>query len=347
MNKKYFSLAILYDERKNIVVSMLAQSFMLLMPILMFIIGIKDLRNNGGRDGSTVLKHGIPYFMIIVICIVTVFYSYNNKESKYSFLFTQPISRDSIILSRIFAHIASYTVPIIIYGFISSILIYTNKSLFSRSASYLISNLIFRLLVLFIVLTMIVMVIHLLQMLFGKSIAAGVFSILIAMIGSLEFLAIQQVVSSKIPFLKTIMKHIIDFSYDILSYIMGGFQSTSFYSWYTVVFILSSLLIFYICVLLNRRIQAENISGLFMFSFVEKIVRFIFSMLIVAFFTVFLSLFIAFICYIFNGSATMFNFEDSDNTAQIVLLILDIVWSTLTIIVYRLIGRIVNRRRLT
>jgi len=347
MSKKYFSLAIFYDERKNIIISSLAQLFMLCMPMLIFIANLSRLRDEGRVHNSTILISYIPYFMLFVICVVTVFYSYSNKESKYSFLFTQPFSRDSIVITRTIGQVASYTIPMIIYGIISSILIYTNKSLFIKSPSSLISSLISKLLVIFVMLTLTVAIVQLMQMIFGKSLLAGIVPIPIAILGIIELLSIHEVTSTKIPYAKRLLGHILDFSNKNSFNLIYKDMDSSFYSWQSVILIMITALILYICILLNRRIQIEDMSGMFMFNFAEKIVRFIFSMFVVAFSTIFISLVFTFIYFIFHGNTTELNFEASNNTTQMILLGLDILWATLTIIVYRVIGQIINRRRVS
>ena len=351
MNRKYFSKALLYDERKNIIISMLAQAFMFFMVILMFIADIHNFRiDNSTVRNTTVLASQIPYELIFFICIIMTLYSYKNKESKYSFLFTQPYSRDSILITRIVAHMVTYTVPIIIYGIVSSILIIANKSLFHASASHLIYTLVSRLLSLFVMLTLIVVAIHLLEMLFGKSTAAWLLPFPIAILAAMEARGIYEVTSTKIPFLKDAMHNIYDFCHDNFGFPSGDYLFKDFWAITSLIIILIIALVFYISIILHRKIQFENISGTFMFGFVEKIFRFIISMLIVACITVAICIFGAILWYVIHGLSTSsinsINLNLSNNMEQIVLLFLDIIWAAMTIGIYILIGKIKEKRRL-
>lgn len=345
MDKKYFSKAVLYDEKKNIIMSMLAHGFLFFITILMFWSSISIYKSDDTKVHNTsVLINNIPYGLMYIICIFTIFYSYNNKESKYNFFFTQPFSRDSIIITRILAHMISYTIPMVFYGIISSILILIHKDIYGDNIHSLIRELNSTLFTLFIVLTIMNLSIHLLEMLLGKSIAAGILPIPICVLIAMEYFGITQVTSKKIPLLRGLYKNIehyfnrfydITTNYiDVINYHFNFIQS--------ILVILLIALVFYICVLLNRKIKIENISNTFMFKVVEKIFIFLISMLIVAIFSIMLICLICAVLYVIFQSK---EFTTSDNATQIMLLFMDIIMAVMSIAVYKLIIKITEKRR--
>lgn len=364
MNNKYFSKALFFDERRTIIFPAGSIFILLFTNIIKFIEMYPVLLKNTDSDlRATSIFLSIPYVPILIICLLSVFYSYNNKESKYSFMLTQPFGRDAIIVTKTAAFITSYTLPIFLYGVSSSIIITSNNFLFGQNSKILLQSLFASLLTLFTILTFTIMIVQLMQMLFGKNPVAFTFPAVLTLSLVTDIGIIYPFISTKIPFLKNIIGRILDFILgnngltqskgshrDIFGLIDNFFNKSPLAACF--VFVLISFSILLICILLNRKIKSENISGLFMFKPMENIFKIIISMLI----SVLLSLLIFLIIYFIASKVTgalsnseiieKLNLNLTDNMANILLIFIDILWVALTVFAYKMLGKAMNKRRI-
>lgn len=366
MNNKYFSMALLYDERKNIMYSATAYMITFLTNIFAYFSSIPVGTSSKGSPVIDLSSTNISilfrmqYFLLFGICITTVFYSYINKEKKYAFMLTQPYGRDSIIITRTFAFMLSYTVPLIIYGIISSIILINNS--IPYSTGYTLIHLLLKLISTFSILTFCVLLLQLMQMFFGKNITAFIFPPIILSACSLEIALLDSFTSKIIPFLHDAFGFTYMFLQDMDPFWVNNteFHTAHYYIYnylresylpVSIFLIASSILILYWCVLLNRRLQIENISELFMFKFSEVIFNTVFSILI----TMISTLMLCFLCYnaysLFTGRIVTtdlinrYGLKGKENIEQTAYLIMNILWIPITVFSYKILAKSICKRR--
>jgi hypothetical protein len=363
MNSKYFSRALFYDERSNIAYSALAYSVIFLISILDFTSSLHTLQFiMPNPHYANIALTNFPSPLMLIFAITTVCSSYNRKDVKYSFMLTQPYSRDTIIITKTAACMAGFTVTTVLYGIISFALISYNRIVFGELYKPLMFLLFYRLFALFAMLTFAVMLVQLMQMLFGKSSAAFLIPLVLGFMFATSLGLIYEFTSTKLPFMKNLMKEVLDFLFKYKVVTEGSvaykgvlgktayYMETSDFS-ISVILLLLSCAIFYICILLNRRIKAEATAGLFLFRFSETIFKVITSVFSVVFMTLLFLAAVMIIYQLITGNrisadlARNYGIDGKKNIEDTVNLIINILWIPLMILAYRFLGFIFNKRR--
>lgn len=372
MDNKYISKALLYDERKIIVGSMLAYSFLYLINILIFLNSLPILRNRADTFSSinSLDEHlkfldpyltlaNIPYIPLAAICLIAIYQSYDHKDVRYSFMLTQPYSRDSIVISKSAASIIGYTVPMAVYGLLSILLLSLNKDIYGVHLAPMINMILTNLFFAFVMLTLMVSVLQLSQMLFGKNNAAFFMPPALIFIFAISLGAMTLLSSKYIPYLRNILDALGSCFFG--SYVIIG--SKEYPSLASIIIdylnnptLIPSIailalagLITYLCIILNRRVKAENTSGLFMFKFTEVLYKIILSLFFVVMATLLILLIVLLIYKLFTGNSlpehlrNTLGSDGAERTEEFFNLAANIAWIPMFAFAYKLIGRFLNR----
>lgn len=301
----------------------------------------KSFMLSNSSDAVSLLAIPIPAF--IVVAIITVVISFFHKETKYNFMLTEPISKDSIIITKTVGFILSYTIPIIIYGIISIIVLSYNSSIFGTHYSEIVRILLIRLFATFAILTFTTLAVEILQMLFGHSIAAVFVPNVLFYAFLIAMSLLYTLLSDRLQFLKDILSSLDTNITNVCSKLLTRYF-LNYYVSYSIVLIAASALIFYIVLLLNRALKYEQLSKLLMFKFTEVITKVVFTLFIISA-APFIVAIIVFLILHFVTGISNFRIDDGNNIFETLLLILNFLWIPMFIFVYKLQTKIINKRR--
>lgn len=361
---KYFNKALFFAERRIMLGSMAAYSLIYLSCLLQTFIDM--------RLPAKVLNEILPeppyravnvlYLWFVAIAIISVLISYFEKDKKYYFMLTQPFSRDSIIVTKTAGFLISFLVPTILYGITSYIVLIANQNYFGSYYGVFSQHLLLTLLGLTAVITFITMFDQLMQMLFGKAIAGVIFPIVLYFMLFFSLNIGGSFISKRLGFLKNVVGYVnsLLFNHGTSFVNSGEFQSASIYAlkyienpkiYISLALIALAAAIFYLSLQLNRRINAENTSSLFLFAFSETIFKVIFSLAI----TIVGSLIISGAIYYLYSSIKGINFSTyliktyglsgKETIEQNLYLVLNILWIPLYAIIYKVFSRLMKLRR--
>jgi hypothetical protein len=365
---KYISKAVFYSERKKIIYSMLAYSLLYILEAYGFLSEFSAHQPNRPYLPPNPV-HFIPTFiqLFAVISLLQVFASYSEKSKKYNFMLTQPYSKDAILITKSAGFVLSYLVPTIAYGIIASIIVILNKAHYTdtftgETYKTALVAIFLGALCIIALMSLLVMLLQFLQMCFGNSAAAFVLPPIMLMILFLAITLAAQFTSSKLGPIREWLKfatnpllyyHVMSngtFKYSSLSQ-LGAEYFSNLNGLVSITFILIALVLFYICILLNRRSKAENTSNIFLFSFSEAVFKIVFSLFI----TIASTLIIAAVLYYLAASVKGMNYstylinkyglQGKQNIEHTIYLALNILWIPVFAFVYRFVGSMINRRR--
>ncbi|ERI92808.1 hypothetical protein HMPREF1982_02127 [Clostridiales bacterium oral taxon 876 str. F0540] len=365
---KYFNKALFYTEKKNILASMSAYGICYAIALFQFsgnFFALKRISKLSNITDYTTPAYTLNfmYFFFFAFCITTVVYSYMEKDKKYYFMFTQPYSRASIIVTKTISFIISIIVPAVIYGVISFLILAFNKSYLGSNFGKLSIELFLKLFCIIGILTLLSTLLQLFQMIFGKMIAGVIFPVIYVCMVFLSLSLMKNFVSKKISVLRTAIEYINIFLFSPGKFSIGekGFSTLSFsiinymdkcYFLTSIILLLISAVIVYGTLKLNSRIKAENTSDIFMFKFSEVIFKVIFSLI----FTLIGSLFISGLFYYLYSAVIGMNYSTylmntygipgKESIEHTIYLVLDILWIPIFILVYKLFSKIMNGRRI-
>lgn len=366
----YFNKAVFYTEKKNRNSSMLAFSLIYFFELYNTIIQLYAAKNDKAFVPPTpTYVFGNAGFLFICIALTSIVYSYLEKDKKYYFMLTQPYSRDSIIITKTVSFIASYTIPTIVYGIVSYIIVALNKKYYYFYNQYIgdyysvvIPKLFLGVLCIIAVLTFLVALLQFFQMCFGKCIAGVVLPFIMLMILSLTSNIMSYFISRKLGPLRDLWQDFTNLMFKSMVIVDGvpQYKSLAQLTWdyllnfnlyVSLVLLLISAVLFYLSVLLNRKIKAENTSNIFLFKFTEASFKAVFSL----FTSIILSLMLGAILYYLISKILGQNFytylmfkygiSGKENIEHSLYLVLDILWIPLTILVYKLFSKIMDKRR--
>ncbi|OPJ64899.1 hypothetical protein [Clostridium oryzae] len=358
MKNKLFSTALLFDDMRNIIYSAAISMFV----IILFSFGFFSQPNN------YILRNYYPHskhfqvfvdntgvlFFVVSIAVITLLAFYNNKETKYGYVMAQPVSRDSFVVTKIIGLIISYTVPFIFYILISMILITMNTSFPSGIKFEAYKYVLLLVFITFCMTTFIVIFFQSMQLLFSNNISAIAMPAVMVACVAFEIASLYFSASPKIGFIRTFIDYlcnkllgtpgdfgIIPAFMDFCSAhkIIGG-----------IIFLLTAAIFLAINIMLNRKIKYENLSNIFTFKTLKNIFKAIVSLFIVMSLELLLLLLAFFIGYVTGINFDGFIEQSLRNHifrefCEYLLLVINISWIPLTVLVYKLIGKIENRRR--
>jgi hypothetical protein len=353
MKNKYFSPALFYDEVRSIIFgATLCNILFLALASYSFLVFPMNILNNSTESISVKMPVGFLYIVIIAV----LFTSYNNKDIKYSFMLTQPYSRDAIIITKTVGFMLTYTIPLIIYGIMASSILIQNKLGLGSNYGVAFNLLFTKLFATFVTLTFIVMLMQLMQMLFGKNALAAVIPFGIGVIGFITMGIIYIFASDKLPFIRNIidfiLKTLVGYGYENengLFILLGKYMKNGDVKISIILAILSILLLF-ICILLNRRIKTENTSNPYMFKIVEIVTNIIASISIVTLVSLLVVVAVELIhervtgTTVFNTIALKYGKETGESIVEIGKLVFNIAWIPLSFYMYKLVVYISKKR---
>lgn len=365
---KYFSKAVFYSERKNIIYSMLAYSLLYISVIYALLRNLSGHQLHSSYIPPSPVQF-IPTFIQVfaIISLLHVFASYSEKNKKYNFMLTQPYNKDAILITKSAGFVLSYSMPTIAYGMITSVIVILNKAHYAdtftgdtyKTALY---GIFLAVLCIIGVLSFLVMLLQFLQMCFGNSAAAFVLPPIMLMILFLAINLAAQFTSSKLGPIREWFKFAANplfyyhamsngtFKYSSLSQI-GAQYISNLNGLVSIIFLLIALVLFYISIVLNKKAKAENTSNIFMFSFSEAAFKIVFSLFI----TIAATLMLGAVLYYLAASVKGMNYstylinkyglQGKENFEHTIYLALNILWIPVFAFVYRFVGSIINRRR--
>lgn len=343
MSNKYFSKALLYDERNNTYFMISLCGIFYLFNFFAF---FASYYNTGYYTFSTIFS--INGAFPIIFLLVGLFESYSHKSDKYSLMLTQPYKRDTIIITKFISYFIGIAVPLLAYGLLSSIIVFIFNGSFSVEGKYTLGTLWRNLFLLILICSLISAFVQFLQTLFGKSFMAFLLPFLLIFVAiPLIFTALIPLTSGKIPFLKTFLIYLTD------NFLPNTFQSFMVYimnpndlliNKVVIVFAILLLTLAFLAasILLNRRIKFESISDLFMFGCVRTIFKIVCAIL-AACITVLLVLVITALIAVKLELGHFSSFINQD----IILLFVDCILVAISILYYRLFNKIEKRRDLS
>ncbi|MDT8715766.1 hypothetical protein IAI10_03760 [Clostridium sp. 19966] len=353
MRNKYFSMALFYRERKNILWVMISYLITFSFLLLAFYSDFdytKQLFAANTNVNFTISNSSeiipllyVPTQFFVILSIIMVIVSFFHKEKKYGFMLTEPMSKDAIIITKTVGFIISYTIPIIIYGIVALGILKYNSQIFGSHYSEIVRVLMIRLFSAFALLTFITVVLELFQMLFGHSVAAvfvpnGLFYAFILGLGGF-----YELLSNRLQFIKDLFRSADNISSNAFDKILVPYFD-HYYVIYSLVLLLVSAFIFYIVLLLNRVLKYEQLSKMLMFRFSEVVFKIVVSLVIIIAVPIILAIIVFIILHFVAGIST-FNIDDNNDLFQTLLLILNFLWIPMFIFVYRLQTKIINKRR--
>lgn len=370
---KYLNKALFYDERKNIIFSFILYGLMYFVALYQ-LLDFTGSRKNDILTASNSLasdmdiysvfhdQKSILLFSIICICLATLGMSYTNKDKKYYFLLTQPIKRDSLILSKTAVFLISYSVPLIIYALLCILIVKINPSVFGYNSGSSIKLILENTLTIFTLLTSVTTFYQLMQVLFGKNSIALTFPPILCFIFSINMLFLRAFTSEKISFIKELFEILSellitgeediligDKTYKSLPTLAGSYISTNDTLTSLILIILCTLIIC-LCVYLNKRVAAEKTSELFLFAPVKVIFKIILSLFIINIITFILSIIFYLIYLNVTGTAittdlmNKYGIDGKENIEQTLYLIYDICLIPLWILSYKILGKTMNKK---
>jgi hypothetical protein len=353
MKNKYFSPALFYDEVRSIIFgATLCNILFLALASYSFLVFPMNILNNSTESISVKMPVGFLY----IVTIAVLFTSYNNKDTKYSFMLTQPYSKDAIIITKTVGFILTYTIPLIIYGIMASSILVQNKLGLGSNYGVAFNVLFLKLFATFVTLTFIVMLMQLMQMLFGKNALAAVIPFGIGIMIFINMGITYNFASDKLPFIKTSIDFILDklvgYGYknqNGLFILLGKYMKNGDVKISIILAVLSVLLLF-ICIMLNRRIKTENTSNAYMFKIVEIVTNIIASISIVTVASLLLVIAIQLIHERLVGTTVTraislrYGAETRENIVEVVKLVFNIAWIPLSFYMYKLLVYISKKR---
>lgn len=359
MKNKLISSSLLFDDSKNILFSAGASAIV----ILLFTFGsfshpnnyIIQINNSHSNQFKVIVDNMGIIFFVIFMAVITLLTFYSNKETKYGYIMTQPISRDSMIITKTLGIIMSYAIPFIFYLIVSTILISLNtaaaQSIKLAAYKYVFTEVY----IVFCITTFIVVLLQLMQMLFSNNISALAMPALIVSCVAFEISMITITLSPKIEFVRTFLK--------FLYYkIFGNYKAPGIVSLFLdycnankivagIIFLLISAVIFAITILINRKIKYESLSGIFTFKIIKNIFKGIISLLFVLLIESIVSIILVLLFQKIIGLdmdlylSKLFEQNNFINeVCEYLVLIINITWIPLTMFVYKIITRIEKRR---
>jgi hypothetical protein len=371
---KYFSMALFYTEKKNIISSFVAYVVLYFFATLGFIQNLnlsKTQYNYMTPDPTWFIVNSFYYF--IAISITSVVYSYLEKDKKYYFMLTQGYSRSSIIVTKTLSFMISCILPTIMYTIINFFLVIANKHLYFKEyidgqfvGQYyhsVTSRLFLGAFCIIAVVTFITALVQFLQMCFGKSLAALLLPCIMWILLALSINVASGFISRKLGSLRdfiyvsshflfgpgTSILHHGTAEYKSLMFLVHEYFS-NFNLLVSILLLLASILLFSLTITVNRRIKAEATSNIFLFKFSENIFKAVFSLFI----TIAGTLFIAAVLYYMGSIIPKMNLSTylineyglagKENIEHTIYLILNMLWIPLAILVYKLMSRILNKR---
>jgi hypothetical protein len=360
---KYFSKALFYVERRERLFALAANIILYVSCFMNFSFTLAAYVNNRikyYKDPFTIVQGLYGWFIFFAIAAVIA--SYNQKDKKYYYMLTQPYSRDSIIITKTFSYATSYTIPAVVYGIACFILLTINKSSLGDNYSFFCSQLFLVLFGLVAALTLITAIIQLMQMFFGKTISAILMPVFMYYMFFLHFEIAKNFITNRLIFLRDFYRYAAAFlwgHYEInigeLTYkSLPDITSSYFYKptfLSSILILLSSIIIFTVTVALNRRIKAENTAEIYMFSFSEKIFRVLLSMVLTVFSTLFIAMIIYYLISLIvdkNVSALLiskYGLKEKELIEHNIYLFINIIWLPMYMLVYKVLGRLLNKRR--
>jgi hypothetical protein len=206
------------------------------------------------------------------------------------------------------------------------------------------------------------MFLQLMEMLFGKNISSLLMSLELAFFLLLNLMFISQIITTKIPYIRDCFWIIRDLLLATNGYVEIGsqryqslpmiisnyFNNPSFLI--AIIVLILAILLFLICILLNRKIKVEKIAEDFMFNFSKVI----FKILSSSAFILVTSLFLGFIIYAFYQLITktlittdlirMYGLAGKENIEQTLYLIIDLAFIPLNILVYKFLSKLMKKR---
>lgn len=327
---KYISKALIYDKRVDIL-SITGFTFFIYFTNIMRY--FSSFYYNGYYNYSALLDLGafLPSALIASLAISI----YSDKTVKYFHLQTEPYKRDTIAFTNLMIPILSFGFSLMLYGIIAT-LIFAFKSNSLNTIGVLWSRVIF----IFTLLIFINSLVQFFQMLFGNYIAGALIPLLFAFGIPIPTLFLGNLISNKIPFLKSLFDSIVDIFTNILinisktiGFITNSSTSTITYSpdyvtninsIITISFFIVSIILMFLTIKLNNKLKSENIYKIFMFKWLEKVFLVLSSLLTLSF--------IVFVVTI------IFPILDLNN--QNVLLIIDICLIPIAIIIYKVVSKV-------
>jgi hypothetical protein len=360
---KYFSKALFYVERRERLFALAANIFLCGSCFMNFSFTLAAYANNRieyYNDPFTIVQGLYGWFIFFAIAAVIA--SYNQKDKKYYYLLTQPYSRDSIIITKTISYAVSYTIPVVVYGIACFILMTVNKSSLGDNYSFFCSQLFLVLFGLIAALTLITTIIQLMQILFGKTFSAILIPVFMYNMLFLHFEIAKNFITNRLIFLRDFYSYAASFLRGHNEIIIGDITyksltditSSYFYKptpFYSLIVILFSIVIVVITVALNRRIKAENTAEVFMFSFSEKIFRVILSMVLTVFSTLFIAMIIYYLISLIIGTnvstyfISKYGLKEKELIEHNIYLFINVLWIPMYMLVYKILGKPMNKRR--
>lgn len=364
---RYFSKALFYTEKKNLINSMLAYSLIYVYGIVYLIGALNESQKYKTLPPNPTDIFGSSIFLFIAICLTSVIYSYSEKHKKYNFMLTQTYSRDSIVITKTISFVLCYLIPTIIYGILAFIILAINKNHFigdpwGNYYNEVVSKLLLGILCIIAVMSFLTLVLEFFQMCFGNCIAGVILPVIMAAILSLSSSIIGQFISNKLGALRSYWHNFNNLQFNSVTASNGSISYKSLQQLITeylhyfnisvsLILIAISVLLFYACILLNRKIKVESTANLFLYNFTEISFKAVFSLFI----TVTGSLIIFGILYYLGSSVIGMNcstylinkhgLQGKENIEHTIYLVLNILWIPLFAFVYKVFGLILNKRR--
>lgn len=343
MTNKYFSKALLYDERNNSFLMMILSSLIYVSNLLSFFI---NYFNSGLLDFRQLLS--VSYGPFIFFTIIVLIESYNHKSDKYNLMLSEPYKRDTIIITKFISYLIGIIIPILIYGILCSIIVFCINGSFSLSTHTTLWTLWRDIFYITLICSLVSAMIQFFQTIFGKPFMAFLMPIVFFFIMiPLTFQLIVLLTSDKIPYLKHFLLYLKD---DLIPNILDFFvqytiNTNNLFSNFilpSLIMLILTLVFLIAAVLLNRKIQFENISEMFMFRWVHTIfntlLSILFSCITVAIVSVLASLLLH-----EAGINPKLEFSNPD----VVLLFVDFILVILSVFYYKLFAKIQRKRALS
>ncbi|MCM8709529.1 hypothetical protein M2651_00645 [Clostridium sp. SYSU_GA19001] len=368
---KYFSKAVFYTEKKNRLYSMIAYSSLYLWGIIDTIEKLRMVKANVLYTPPIYYDIFNSYSLITAIAVISVIYSYLEKDKKYYFMLTQPYGRDTILITKTLSYMISYTLPTIIYGLLSFIFLIFNKKYYINYNVYIgniygdvMSKLFLSILFTLSALTFIVILMQLLEMCFGKTPAVIIIPISLWYLFFITLSVMHSFISNKLGNLREYMNKTLSFifNYGVIFQNMENVENKSLFliiyeSFHnfnpicSLILIALSIALFYIILRLNKKIKTENLSNIFLFKFSERIFNAIFCFTLTILGSLIVCAAVYYIISFISGRnlSTLliikYGLQGKENIEHTIYLILNILWIPLYILNYNLITKIVNKRR--
>jgi ABC-type transport system involved in multi-copper enzyme maturation permease subunit len=346
---------------------MLAYGFCYTVALVQFVGSLYEVKkrnafSNAYDYATPTYPINVMYFFFFAICITSVIYSYMEKDKKYSYMLTQPYSRDSIVITKAISFSVSYIVPTAIYGLISFIILLINKAYIGSYFTKVSTELFLKLFGIIAILTFISILIQLFQMMFGKMIAGIIFPFIYYFMLFFSLNIMGSFISKRLGELRTTIDHLNMFlfstgritvntsEFKTLFYLALRYLEKSYFL-ASLILLLVSICVMFLIINLNRKIKVENTSDIFLFKFSETIFKAIFSLA----FTVVGSLFISgAIYYLYSSIIGMnvstdlmnkYGIAGKEAIEQNLYLVLNLLWIPLYMFIYKLLGKLMKKRR--